>query len=184
MTTKFLDNKMCTFKILLSWRFPWKIAFWTIFLPAPLPTPPPPEKRKIYFYCRLAFSDLQQFRGNWFDSPQMWVWPQLLFGGSLTSGENKKPIKKNHIKEFGGGNAPGAVPGTPGTFGPIYVEIHIQAVFKVPHLKALPSPPSPSVFPPTPLALLQCFGRRQPKLVWGRGHRAKGRGGGGPSKRH
>ena len=47
--------------------------------------------------------------------------------------ENKKPIKKNHIKEFGGGNAPGAsrglirdVPGTPGTLGPIYVEIHIQ----------------------------------------------------------
>ena len=47
--------------------------------------------------------------------------------------ENQKPIKKNHIKEFGGGNAPGAsrgyirdVPGTPGTFGPIDVEIHIQ----------------------------------------------------------
>ena len=39
MTTKFLDNKKFTFKILLSWRFPWKIAFWTIFLPALLPTP-------------------------------------------------------------------------------------------------------------------------------------------------
>ena len=24
MTTKFLDNKICTFKILLSWRFPQK----------------------------------------------------------------------------------------------------------------------------------------------------------------
>ena len=55
MTTKFLDNKIFTFNILLSWRFPRKIAFWTIFLPAPLPTPP--EKRKFYFYCRLAFSE-------------------------------------------------------------------------------------------------------------------------------
>ena len=27
MTTKFLDNKFCTFKILLSWRFPRKTAF-------------------------------------------------------------------------------------------------------------------------------------------------------------
>ena len=54
-TTKYLDNKILSFTILLSWRFPWKIAFWTIFLPAPLPTPP--EKRKFYFYCRLAFSE-------------------------------------------------------------------------------------------------------------------------------
>ena len=27
MTTKFLDNKLCTFKMLLSWRFPRKTAF-------------------------------------------------------------------------------------------------------------------------------------------------------------
>ena len=39
--------------------------------------------------------------------------------------ERKKPIKKNHIKEFGGRDAPETsqgqtrdVPGTPGTFGP------------------------------------------------------------------
>ena len=57
MTTKFLDNNILTLKILLSLRFPRKIAFWTIFLSAPLPTPP--EKRKCYFYCRLAFSELQ-----------------------------------------------------------------------------------------------------------------------------
>ena len=55
MTTKFLDNKIFIFKILLSWRFPWKIAFRTIFPSAPLPTPP--EKCKFYFYCRLAFSE-------------------------------------------------------------------------------------------------------------------------------
>ena len=59
MTTKFLDNKMFTFNILLSWRFPWKKAFWTIFLPAP-PAQAPPEKRKFYFYCRLAFSEKMQ----------------------------------------------------------------------------------------------------------------------------
>ena len=62
MTTKFLDNKIFTFKILLSWRFPRKIAFWTIFLSAPLPTPPP-EKRKFYFYCRLAFSEKRPIHG-------------------------------------------------------------------------------------------------------------------------
>ena len=28
MTTKFLDNKICKFKILLSWRFPRKTAFF------------------------------------------------------------------------------------------------------------------------------------------------------------
>ena len=47
---------------------------------------------------------------------------------SLPFMERKKPIKKNHIKEFGGRDAPEAsqgqtrdVPGTPGTFGPDYV---------------------------------------------------------------
>ena len=42
----------------------------------------------------------------------------------------EKADKKNHIKEFGGRNAPEAsqgkirdVPGAPGTLGPIYVEI-------------------------------------------------------------
>ena len=55
-TTKCLDNKICTFKSLLSWRFPRKQRFWTIFLSAPKP-PPPPEKPKFYCYCRLAFSE-------------------------------------------------------------------------------------------------------------------------------
>ena len=47
MTTKFLDNKICNFKILLSWRFPRKTAFWTIFLSAP--KAPPPQKARILF---------------------------------------------------------------------------------------------------------------------------------------
>ena len=54
--TNFLDNKSCAFKIVSSWRFPRKTAFWTIFLSAP--RPPPLRKRKIYFYCRLAVSDI------------------------------------------------------------------------------------------------------------------------------
>ena len=59
MTTKFPDNKICTFEILLSWRyvaFPTKkTAFRTIFLSAP--NAPPPQNRKLYFYCRVAVSD-------------------------------------------------------------------------------------------------------------------------------
>ena len=52
---KFLDNKMFTFKILLSWRFARKIAFWTIFLSAPLPNPPPPWKTQILFLLSSRF---------------------------------------------------------------------------------------------------------------------------------
>ena len=60
MTTKFLDNKIRTFKNLLSWRFPppppkKKQCFWTIFLSAC--NAHPPQKRKFYFYCRLAVSE-------------------------------------------------------------------------------------------------------------------------------
>ena len=57
MTTRFLDNKICTFKILLSWRFPRKIAFLDDFPQCP-PGPPPPQKREFYFYCRLAVSEI------------------------------------------------------------------------------------------------------------------------------
>ena len=59
MTTNFLDNKICTFKILLSWRFPRKKKkkqpFWTIFLSAP--NAPPPQKCRFYFCFRLAVSE-------------------------------------------------------------------------------------------------------------------------------
>ena len=51
----------------------------------------------------------------------------------LFSMEKRKPIKKNHVNEFGGRNAPEAsqakirdVLETPDTFGPIYLEIPIQ----------------------------------------------------------
>ena len=45
---KFLDNKICIFEILLSWRFPQNTAFLEDF---PLrPQGPPPQKRKFYFY--------------------------------------------------------------------------------------------------------------------------------------
>ena len=58
MTTKFLDNKICTFKILLSWRFPRKTQrFWTIFISAPKCHPL--KNATLYFYCRLAVSELE-----------------------------------------------------------------------------------------------------------------------------
>ena len=47
MTTKVLDNKICEFEILLSWRFRRKTAFWTIFLSAPKASPP--QKANILF---------------------------------------------------------------------------------------------------------------------------------------
>ena len=46
MTTKFLDYKICTFNILLSWRFPRKTAFMAEFPP---PMPPPQKKTQILF---------------------------------------------------------------------------------------------------------------------------------------
>ena len=59
MTTKILDNQICTFKILLSWRFSQKkTAFWMIVLSAP--RAPPSNSEKVYFYCRLAVSDSKQ----------------------------------------------------------------------------------------------------------------------------
>ena len=68
MTTKFLDNKIFTFKILLSWRFPWKIAFWTIFLPAPLPRPP----RKVQILFLLSSRFLWLFPIQWKDPSLHW----------------------------------------------------------------------------------------------------------------
>ena len=56
MTTKFRDNKIFTFEFLLSWRFPRKQAFLDDFPLCPQ-GPPPPQKRKFYFYCRLAVSE-------------------------------------------------------------------------------------------------------------------------------
>ena len=50
MTTKFLDNKICTLKILLPWRFSMKkkTAFWDDF---PLCTqgPPPLKSENLIF---------------------------------------------------------------------------------------------------------------------------------------
>ena len=46
--TKFLDNSICTFKTLLSWRFPQKQRFRTIFLSA-LKPPPPSQSENFIF---------------------------------------------------------------------------------------------------------------------------------------
>ena len=49
MTTKFLNNKMFTFKILLSWRFPRKQAFLDDFPLCPQGPPPPLESANFIF---------------------------------------------------------------------------------------------------------------------------------------
>ena len=57
MTTKILDDNICTFKSSLSWRFPRKSSVFGRYSPVP-PNPPPPFKNaKFDFYCRLAISD-------------------------------------------------------------------------------------------------------------------------------
>ena len=52
MTTKFLDNTICTFKILLSWRFPRKQALLDDF---PLcPQGPPPPQRETFIFIVVS----------------------------------------------------------------------------------------------------------------------------------
>ena len=56
MTTKFLDNKIWTLKILLSWRFPRKTAFWTICPLCPQSPPPggPPLKNENLIFIVVS----------------------------------------------------------------------------------------------------------------------------------
>ena len=69
MTTKCLDNKICTFKILLSWRFPRKQAFLD---DCPLcPQAPPPALKSENFILivvspSLRISALRAKRANRF----------------------------------------------------------------------------------------------------------------------
>ena len=65
MTTKFHRNKIFTFKFLLSWRFPWQIAFGTIFPPAH-PTHSPPWKVQFSFLLssRFLWDKLEQKKSN------------------------------------------------------------------------------------------------------------------------
>ena len=56
MTKKSFDNKICPFKIILSWLFPRKTAFLDD-LSSLHSFPPPPKNAKIYFFCRLTVSD-------------------------------------------------------------------------------------------------------------------------------
>ena len=55
MTTKFFDYKIGTFEFYCRGISHEKQRFGTIFLSAP--TARPPQKRKFYFYCRLAVSE-------------------------------------------------------------------------------------------------------------------------------
>ena len=61
MTTKVLDNKICTFRIFIVVAFSHeKNSVFGRFSPLP-PRPPPLKKRKFYFYCRLAVSEKEPF---------------------------------------------------------------------------------------------------------------------------
>ena len=53
MTTKFLDNKICTLKILLSWRFPTKTSIFGQFPSLP-PRPPPPLKSENFIFIVVS----------------------------------------------------------------------------------------------------------------------------------
>ena len=64
MTTKFLDNKIFKFKIILSWHFRRKTAFFGLFSSLH-PRPTPSRKCKFYFCCRLAVSDSRSDSRNW-----------------------------------------------------------------------------------------------------------------------
>ena len=58
MTTSFLDYKICTFKLSLSWRFPREaIFFGPIFLLSPQCPSHPPRRHIFYLCCRLAVSE-------------------------------------------------------------------------------------------------------------------------------
>ena len=57
MATEFHDNKICTFEILSSWRFPRKKKKNSIFGRFSSLRPQPPSKAKIIFYRRLAVSE-------------------------------------------------------------------------------------------------------------------------------
>ena len=76
MTTKCLDNKICTFKMLLSWRFPRKAAFLDDF---PLcPRGPPPSKVQTFYLFIVVSPSLslgvsESFRGYF--QGVLWVCP-------------------------------------------------------------------------------------------------------------
>ena len=61
MTTKFLDNKICTFKIILSWRFPRKTAFLDDF---PLCPPGPPLKSENFIFIVVSPSLIYRKQRN------------------------------------------------------------------------------------------------------------------------
>ena len=53
MTTKFLDTKICTFKIILSWRSPRKKQRFGRFSSLP-PNPPPPSQSENYIFIVVS----------------------------------------------------------------------------------------------------------------------------------
>ena len=85
MTTKFLDNKICTFKILLSWRFPRKQAFLDDF---PLcPQGPPPLKSENFIFIVVSPSLKELYDISGLSSLDLRFW-----GAPILSPEAARPI--------------------------------------------------------------------------------------------
>ena len=82
---RFLDYTICTFKILLSWRFSQKKKQrFGQFSPLPPISPPPPishppQNRKFYFQCRLAVSEFSQGRADLLNLVVSAAFPFLFF---------------------------------------------------------------------------------------------------------
>ena len=74
----------------------------------------PPEPLLQYPCVRAQFfvldGNVPSFSANFPSCPRTRIVQegQQHLRGTVSNMENKKPIKKNHIKEFGGGNAPEA----------------------------------------------------------------------------
>ena len=87
---------ICTFKMLLSWRFPRKQAFLDDFPLCPQ-RPPPPPKQTFYFYCRLAVSDSTRCEMRFF--PREKGKMAFVEGFSLKRPFSLSRVRKNRISQ-------------------------------------------------------------------------------------
>ena len=71
MTTKFLDNKICTFNALLPWRFPRKTAISDDFLSAPK-HPPRTCENVIFIVVSPSLRIAKEDQGVWDCFGQFW----------------------------------------------------------------------------------------------------------------
>ena len=97
MTTKSLDNKICTFKIYCRGVSHEKQRFGRF---SSLPPSPPPPKTKFYFYRRLAVSEIHTNHSNfWFAriTPLSCGAQPTTWGRSLSGFCKKTPLLKSLV---------------------------------------------------------------------------------------